>query len=486
MIPSKRKRIYATGGSPDGPGPDLLLISPWVYDFAAYDLWLKPLGLLTLSSILRSNGYSISYIDCLDRHHPALADYGFSTKNKKYGSGHFYAEVIPKPDVLSNIPRNYRRYGLPPDVFKSELDQAPTPAAVLITCMATYWYPGAQLAIEMVREKWPDVPVFLGGIYPSVCLEHAKRYSGADFVYPSTAMADFFAKLGELTGKSDSSCPAKFSSFPTPDLKCISNPTYAVLATSLGCPFSCDYCASNHLYSGFSQKDPEVVYNEIVDIVNIYKIKNIAFYDDALLVNPNEHIIPLLKKIVDDRHLQINFHTPNSTHARLIDREVAGLLYRSGFKDLRISLETSRPDRQKELGGKITNEEFARAVKNLRQAGFKPYEIWAYIMIGMPGEVPEEVLDSMLFSLKCGALPVLVEYSPIPHTKLWPYFAKEFADPDNIDPLLHNNSVSLYRSKDSEILLQLKDLSQMFRKGLQMGINLFDDSELAKKFKTVI
>jgi hypothetical protein len=431
---------------------NILLISPWIYDFAAYDLWLKPLGLLTLSSILRQNGYFISYIDCLNRHHPG----------------------------------KYRRYGLPPEVFRKELDQVPAPQAILVTCMATYWYSGVQLAIEMVKEKWPGVPVFLGGLYPSVCLEHAQAHSGADFVYPSTGLADFFAKLGELTGRSDLSCPRDFASFPTPDLKCIDNPTYAVLATSLGCPFSCDYCASDYLYPGFNQKKPDVVYEEIVDLVKKYKIKNIAFYDDALLVNPQEHIIPLLKKVVDNHHLHLNFHTPNSTHARQIDRGVADLLFQSGFKNLRISLETSRPDRQKELGDKVTNQEFARAVKNLRRAGFKSHEIWAYIMIGMPGEVPEEVLESMIFALKCGALPVPVEYSPIPHTKLWPHFACDFIDQDNIDPLQHNNSVTLYRSKDSEMLLQLKDLSHVFRFGLHQRINLFDESDLAKGFKKVL
>jgi len=30
-------------------GRYLLLINPWVYDFAAYDLWAKPLGLLYLA-----------------------------------------------------------------------------------------------------------------------------------------------------------------------------------------------------------------------------------------------------------------------------------------------------------------------------------------------------------------------------------------------------------------------------------------------------
>jgi hypothetical protein len=32
----------------------ILLVNPWIHDFAAYDLWMKPLGLLYLGGILLS------------------------------------------------------------------------------------------------------------------------------------------------------------------------------------------------------------------------------------------------------------------------------------------------------------------------------------------------------------------------------------------------------------------------------------------------
>jgi hypothetical protein len=34
----------------------ILLINPWIYDCAAYDFWIKPVGLLSLASLLRENG----------------------------------------------------------------------------------------------------------------------------------------------------------------------------------------------------------------------------------------------------------------------------------------------------------------------------------------------------------------------------------------------------------------------------------------------
>ncbi|MBD3380022.1 MAG: B12-binding domain-containing radical SAM protein, partial [Candidatus Omnitrophica bacterium] len=51
---------------------NILIVNPWIYDFAAYDLWMKPWGLLKISSILKRNGFGVDLIDCLDRHHPSL------------------------------------------------------------------------------------------------------------------------------------------------------------------------------------------------------------------------------------------------------------------------------------------------------------------------------------------------------------------------------------------------------------------------------
>ena len=50
--------------------PFVLLVNPWICDFAAHDLWAKPLGLLQIGSLLRAGGYRVGFIDCLDRHDP--------------------------------------------------------------------------------------------------------------------------------------------------------------------------------------------------------------------------------------------------------------------------------------------------------------------------------------------------------------------------------------------------------------------------------
>jgi len=54
--------------------PSLILVNPWIYDFAAYDLWSKPLGLLYLAGFLREYGFRIHLIDCLDVHHTGMTN----------------------------------------------------------------------------------------------------------------------------------------------------------------------------------------------------------------------------------------------------------------------------------------------------------------------------------------------------------------------------------------------------------------------------
>ena len=43
--------------------PHILCVNPWIHDFAAYDFWSKPLGLLTLAARLRQYGCKVSYVD---------------------------------------------------------------------------------------------------------------------------------------------------------------------------------------------------------------------------------------------------------------------------------------------------------------------------------------------------------------------------------------------------------------------------------------
>ena len=142
--------------------PHILLINPWIHDFAAYDFWAKPLGLLSLASILRCHGFNISYIDCLDRFHPQATP---TDPYARFGRGPYLKTRISKHPGLADIPRHFSRYGIRKAWLKEDLLAIEPPDLVLMTSMMTYWYPGVQETIGVVREIFPEVTIILGGIY---------------------------------------------------------------------------------------------------------------------------------------------------------------------------------------------------------------------------------------------------------------------------------------------------------------------------------
>ena len=153
--------------------PHILLINPWITDFAAYNFWIKPLGLLSIASLLRENGFQVTLIDCLD----------FSIKTKGYGDGRFFKTKIEKPLLFKSIPRNYSQYGIPEEILLKRLLFIEEPDLIGVTSGMTYWYPGVFKLIEITKKLFKKAPIILGGIYATLCYEHAKKYSGVDIVF---------------------------------------------------------------------------------------------------------------------------------------------------------------------------------------------------------------------------------------------------------------------------------------------------------------
>lgn len=428
--------------------PHILLINPWITDFAAYNFWIRPIGLLYIASFLRESGFQVTLIDCLDSH----------SRIKKYGDGSFLKTWIEKPKPLGSIPRHYSRYGIPEGVLKEGLTSIKKPDVIAVTSGMTYWYPGLFKVIELAKKFFKEVPVVLGGIYATLCFEHAQTRSGADFIVRGRGEIEGLRTISELTHVNNS-----LSAIPDPQAEISSNslrvrhagepPThcypafdlydqldFVCIATSRGCPLRCTYCASRLLYNGFDRRGPDEVVKEIEYWVTQHRINNIAFYDDALLVDPSRHIMPILKEVIQ-RGIHCSFHTPNGLHIRELDEELANLLFRAGFRTIRLGFETSREATQLQTGGKVDNDELIRAVKNLRRAGYSGEEIGVYIMVGLPGQRVAEAEESIAFVQESGARPIIAEYSPIPGTPLFEK-AKQMSQFDlEKEPLYHNNSI---------------------------------------------
>jgi radical SAM superfamily enzyme YgiQ (UPF0313 family) len=410
--------------------PHILLINPWITDFAAYNFWIKPHGLLSIAGFLRNNGFKITFIDCLDS----------TVKRKKYGDGKFLKIEIEKPLPVKRVPRNYSQYGIPEELFRDKLSDIEKPDLIGITSGMTYWYPGVFKAIKIVKESFKKVPILLGGIYATLCYENALRYSEADYVIRGRGELQLSKIISELLNIELRTPDSELRTDIYPAFDLYPQLDYVSMMTSRGCPFHCSYCASPAISGGFQRRNPLKVVEEIACWTSTYRVNNIAFYDDALLVNPLEHIIKILKE-VKKRDIQCNFHSPNGLHVKEITKELADLLYHCRFKTLRLGLETSNEATQVETGGKVDNRSFEEAVRNLKKAGYSENEIGVYIMAGLPGQRAGEVEESIAFVKESGAKPILVEYSPIPETPLFEKAKKMSKFDLENEPLFHNNSI---------------------------------------------
>ncbi|MCL2335055.1 MAG: radical SAM protein [Endomicrobia bacterium] len=408
-----------------------LLINPPVYDFTAFDLWSKPLGLLYLSSILKQQNVEVEMLDYMDRHFAgsvilrsnkvATKDPGLDSSGtrfpqndgQRYGCGHYLKTHVPKPAALKHVPRHYSRYGILKETAKSRLRALKRPDLIIVTSIMTYWYPGVIEAIESVRNVFPNVPVALGGVYATLCPKHALETAKPDFLVQGglASLNEVFEQLAI-----PASVQASFACFPAPDYTYYNRCSYVALRMSMGCPFNCSYCAQRTLCADtFTAKTPERVFEEIAAFA-AKGIENIVFYDDALLYDADKYIKPLLRKIIASG-MKINIHTPNGLHLRYLDLELASLMKKGGFASPRFSLESADARLQNETGAKITNEGFERAVAILKQAGFKNGEFTIYLLMGMPGQSLKDVEESIKYVHSFGGRVSLSEYSVVPGTK---------------------------------------------------------------------
>ncbi len=419
--------------------PHLLLVNPWIHDFAAYDFWAKPMGLLQLAGILRVHDVDISYIDCLDRFHPRSETLALK---KRGGRGAYLKTRISRPAGLKDVPRYFSRYGIPLEWFREDLSRMPKPDAVMVTSLMTYWYPGVQEVIQHTREMFPDIPILLGGIYASLCSEHAIKHSGADLVVTGPGEGRVLDLVTEFTGVAMERGfdPQNLDTYPYPAFDLQHRIPYVPILTSRGCPFTCTYCASHYLNPKRMRRSPEAVVEEIQYWHRTHGVVDFAFYDDALLINAESHIIPILEGIVA-AGLHVRFHTPNALHVREVTPVIADLMHASGFESIRLGVETAAFEERGHLDKKITKGEFLRCIRAFKDAGFHNKQIGAYILVGLPGQPISDVVDTIQAVKTAGALPIMAYYTPIPHTALWEEALASSRYDLASDPIFTNNAI---------------------------------------------
>jgi radical SAM superfamily enzyme YgiQ (UPF0313 family) len=266
--------------------------------------------------------------------------------------------------------------------------------------------------------------------------------SGADRVVSGPGEAIVLDLVGELLDRKIDRRfdPEDYNTYPFAAWELQRSITYIPLLTSKGCPFTCRYCASRILQPKTMRRAPSAVVDEIMFWHKEFSIIDFAIYDDAFLVDAHHHAIPIMERIIG-AGLPVQFHTPNAIHIREITMKTALLMFKCGFKTLRLGLETADFQDRKSLDNKVSLEEFQQAAAYLQEAGFPKNQLGVYLLVGLPYQSLASVRSSIKFVKKIGLTPVMAYYSPIPGTALWPQAVASSRYELESDPIFTNNAI---------------------------------------------
>jgi len=281
------------------------------------------------------------------------------------------------------------------------LDTPPT--HVYVTSGMTYWWKSTKDVIRLVKRIFPRSEVLLGGIYPTLCPQHADANTEADIIVE-----------GEVRRASDL----------WTDLSLYQEiPKYATISASRGCPYNCAHCAQRKLNGpGVRHRQPEDVVEEMLDKATRYGIRRFAFYEDNILVQSEAYFEKILDLLLQKR-FRFHLTAPEGFEVRLLHPRVLEKMRAAGFRSIYLPLETASLDGNIPVDQKkVTLREFETAVEYCRQAGYKPglrQEVNAFVLYGVPHQPLDVLVDAIIYAahLVGNVTPML--YTPVPGSRLY-------------------------------------------------------------------
>lgn len=381
---------------PSGKGKKALLINPPIYDTRFWDRWSQPYGLLRVARLLKNRGYRTELIDCLS-----------PTRGSRVRRG-----VRGKVQVGDVVMTTFH-FGMPLSELYNNLDSIDcTPDQVYVTSTMTYWWESTRDVIDLVKNLFPKAEVLLGGIYPTLCPEHAEQNTQADLVV-----------VGEVRGASDLWTDLSLYTDP---------PQYAVVTASRGCPYDCAHCAQRKLNGpGVRHREPDDVVEEIIDKNRRYGITKFAFYEDNILLDCEENFERIVDLLMATK-LRLHLSAPEGFEVRLLYPRLLRKMRAAGFKSIYLPLEVASVDGTTHLDQKrVRLEQFEKAVEYCRQAGYRPgirQELNAFILYGVPHQPLEGLVDAILYAAhRVGNVtPMLL--TPVPGSRLYQKYERYFEE----------------------------------------------------------
>jgi magnesium-protoporphyrin IX monomethyl ester (oxidative) cyclase len=400
----------------------LLINLPFVFEDKKDIKMSHCLGIMQIASYLIKNNHEVSIIDALGE--------GFDNieRNKNY-----FRVGLSDDEIVHRISPEYELIGI----------------SVPFSHLARL----AHELIDKIKDRFKDIPVVMGGVYPSSQPELAVK-SGADFLIlgegeePMLHLINYLSKQTDelpswiINKDSDlknatSYFSKNINAFPLPARELIDFNKYlnnsprndanikrrsASIITSKGCPYDCEFC-SVHNVCGYKWRpySAQRVLEEINQLVDHYQVNNIEIEDDNFTIDAGrvEEILHGIIEINNKKQF-LSWQASNGLRIETLNEKLIKLFKESNCGDICIALEHGNGEMIDIMGKRLDLDKVLEVIEL-----FKKYQIRAYIFTinGYPGETKERFYDALRFYSRIKKIyPEIRFYSfiaqPYPNTKL--------------------------------------------------------------------
>lgn len=290
---------------------------------------------------------------------------------------------------------------------------------------------GARAILEGIRRRNSPVKTILAGLHPSALPERTMREEKTDFVcegegfYTITELLEtlkedyerkefnieglWYRKDGQIIANKrpplvkdlDNELPyvswdlLPMDKYRAHNWHCFQEPEqkrspYAVIYTSLGCPFRCHFCCINAIFGGpgIRYRSPEKVVEEIDFLVNNYGVKNIKLIDEMFVLN-KKHVLDICDLIIKKGY---NLNIWAYARVNTINEKLLRRLNEAGFKWLAYGIESGNDRVLKSVSKGITVDRIKHAIRLTQDIGINVIDNY---ILGLPEDDLHSMQDTM-------------------------------------------------------------------------------------------
>jgi len=360
---------------------NIILINPPRYDLLPFHTIRDvPYGLLKIGGHFLSLGHKVTLINCME------SKLDLRTERKiKCGN---YENEGRERDVVY--------LGTPFEEIAEKLKSIKNPDEIWVSSTMTYYWRAVHEVIDIAKKIHPNTPVILGGIYASLCPEHARK-SKADHIHEGPYL------------------PAEKSRTALELLNKI--PNYFIIKYTRGCPHNCSYCAVTKLEGHkMDFMDADRFVEELEEKYHKFGIKSFHLWESNLLVDSRNRFEKVLDKILEKK-LPIHLKFPEGLQPSLVYPELAWKMRKVGIINFALPLESADEEMYDRFHKPSTLKQFDRAVNIFKDAGFEPKQIRIFVLVGMPNQTIESIVKSDFKVLSMNCYLSNLRFTPIPGTE---------------------------------------------------------------------